>query len=179
MARRKTTLVLRLRLRRGENSTAEINMRQWAVLPRGADYENSLRETAIANRLSIAGPRTIRNPYRHAPVSREAANRTEGDGCWQGVGPRPYLRKDIRIQEDVSDRLTDDPKIDASQIEVSVTRAEVLLQGSVLSKWARRHAEDLAEAVRGVTHVQNNLRIQAPTTSCARSIGRPEGSEKP
>jgi hypothetical protein len=53
----------------------------------------------------------------------------------------------------VNDRLTDDPHIDASEIEVAVANREVTLSGTV-------SAEDLAESVSGVTHVQNNLRVQ-------------------
>jgi osmotically-inducible protein OsmY len=78
----------------------------------------------------------------------------------RGRGPRGYARSDDRIREDVSDRLTDDPFIDASEIEVAVSRSEVTLSGTADSRSARRRAEDLAEAVSGVTHVQNNLRVR-------------------
>jgi hypothetical protein len=36
----------------------------------------------------------------------------------------------------------------------------VTLSGTVNSRFEKRHAEDIAESVSGVTHVQNNLRIQ-------------------
>jgi hypothetical protein len=36
----------------------------------------------------------------------------------------------------------------------------VTLSGTVSSRSEKRHAEDIAESVSGVTHVQNNLRIQ-------------------
>jgi hypothetical protein len=78
-----------------------------------------------------------------------------------GRGPRGYTRSDQRILEDVSDRLTDDWYIDASDIEVSVSNAEVTLSGSVDSRDDKRRAEDLAESVPGVRDVQNNLRIQS------------------
>ncbi|MFC4172280.1 BON domain-containing protein [Microvirga sp. GCM10011540] len=78
----------------------------------------------------------------------------------RGRGPRGYQRSDERIREDVNDRLTDDPHLDASEVEVSVSNREVTLTGTVNSRFEKRHAEDLAESVSGVTHVQNNLRIQ-------------------
>jgi osmotically-inducible protein OsmY len=81
-------------------------------------------------------------------------------GQHRGRGPRGYTRSDERIREDVNDRLTDDPHIDASEIEVSVSNREVTLSGTVNSRFEKRHAEDIAESVSGVTHVQNNLRIQ-------------------
>jgi hypothetical protein len=43
---------------------------------------------------------------------------------------------------------------------VSVSGGEVTLSGTVESRFAKRHAEDLADAVSGVTHVQNNLRVR-------------------
>jgi hypothetical protein len=55
--------------------------------------------------------------------------------------------------------LTDDPHIDASNIDVSVSSCEVVLTGTVDSRFAKRHAEDLAEAVSGVKNVENRLRV--------------------
>ena len=76
-----------------------------------------------------------------------------------GRGPRGYRRADRRILEDVSDRLTDDPDVDASEIEVGVRDGEVTFEGTVGDRAQRRRAEDIAERVPGVTHVQNNLRL--------------------
>lgn len=78
----------------------------------------------------------------------------------RGRGPKNYTRSDARILEDVNDRLTDDPHVDASEIHVEVQNREVTLTGTVNSRFEKRHAEDLAESVSGVTHVQNNLRVQ-------------------
>jgi anti-sigma factor RsiW len=50
--------------------------------------------------------------------------------------------------------------VDASEIEVSVSDREVTLSGMVDSRDAKRRAEDCAESVSGVMHVQNNLRVQ-------------------
>lgn len=80
----------------------------------------------------------------------------------RGRGPKGYQRSDARILEDVNDRLTDDPHVDASNIDVSVANREVTLNGTVNSRFEKRHAEDLAESVSGVIHVQNNLRVQQP-----------------
>jgi osmotically-inducible protein OsmY len=79
----------------------------------------------------------------------------------QGRGPKAYKRSDARIQEDVNDRFTDDHWLDATHIDVSVQDTEVTLAGTVGSRDDRRHAERLAEHVSGVTHVQNNLRVDA------------------
>jgi osmotically-inducible protein OsmY len=91
----------------------------------------------------------------------EAEYRRRLDARHEGRGPKGYRRSDDRIREDVSDRLTDDAFIDASDIEIQVANAEVTLTGSVDSRMARRRAEDLSERVSGVTHVQNNLRVSS------------------
>ncbi|MDR7124266.1 BON domain-containing protein [Pseudotabrizicola sp. 4114] len=88
----------------------------------------------------------------------DAARRREQDH--RGKGPRGYQRSDERIREDVSDRLSDDPRVDASEIDVTVEGGEVTLAGEVSSKYAKRYAEDCADAVSGVAHVQNNLRVK-------------------
>jgi hypothetical protein len=82
------------------------------------------------------------------------------EGRHRGRGPKGYIRSDERIREDVSDRLTDDPIVDASDIEVLVVGAEVTLNGNVDSRTAKRRAEDCADDVTGVRHVQNNLRVR-------------------
>lgn len=88
----------------------------------------------------------------------EAERRRQMDH--RGRGPRNYARSDARIAEDVNDALTDDPELDASGIEVTVTDREVTLSGTVDSRFAKRRAEDCADRVSGVDHVQNNLRVR-------------------
>jgi osmotically-inducible protein OsmY len=87
----------------------------------------------------------------------------------RGRGPKNYSRSDERIREDVSDRLTDDPLVDASEIDVSVSEQEVTLSGTVHTRQQRRLAEDCAESVSGVKHVQNNLRVKQPSWSSGQS----------
>lgn len=89
----------------------------------------------------------------------DAQRRRERDH--RGRGPADYVRSDDRIREDVNDRLTEDYWIDASRIGVSVADGEVTLDGHVDSKRAKRRAEDLADDVTGVKHVQNNLRVDS------------------
>jgi hypothetical protein len=81
-------------------------------------------------------------------------------GQFRGRGPKGYRRSDERIHEDVCERLTEDPLIDASNIEVLVQDGEITLNGTVMSRGLKRRAEDLAELASGASHVQNNLRVQ-------------------
>jgi hypothetical protein len=79
---------------------------------------------------------------------------------FSGKGPRGYRRSDERIREDVSDRLTDHPGIDASDIDVDVRGGEVTLKGTVTSRDQKRMAEDVIESCPGVGEVHNQLRVQ-------------------
>ena len=88
----------------------------------------------------------------------------------KGRGPKGYKRSDGRIEEDVNDRLTDDPYLDASDVQVSVKDSEVTLSGTVVRREDKRRAEDLAELVSGVGHVQNNLRLR-PAAGTTTSTG--------
>jgi osmotically-inducible protein OsmY len=80
----------------------------------------------------------------------------------RGKGPKGYQRSDERIREDVSDRLSDDDRVDASDIEIDVNNCEVVLKGSVNTRDEKRRAEDLAESVSGVKNVENRLRCTNP-----------------
>jgi BON domain len=85
----------------------------------------------------------------------------EGEGeSFVGRGPKGYKRSDERIREDVCERLTEHPQIDASDFEVKVQGAEVTLIGTVNSRRAKRLAEDVAEQVSGVKDVSNQLRVK-------------------
>ncbi|WP_394014472.1 BON domain-containing protein [Roseixanthobacter pseudopolyaromaticivorans] len=90
----------------------------------------------------------------------EAAERRRREDEYRGRGPKNYSRSDDRVREDVSDRLTDDWQVDASDIEVAASGGEVTLTGTVADRTQRRRAEDVAEQVSGVRHVQNNLRVR-------------------
>jgi len=103
--------------------------------------------------------------WRPGEVDRPVFDRGEEETpvgmthIYRGRGPRGYRRSDERIQEDVSDRFMGDNELDASEIEVAVKEGEVTLSGTVETRADKRRAEDLAEAVPGVTYVQNNLRV--------------------
>lgn len=106
----------------------------------------------------------------------------EGYGDHRGRGPKSYQRSDDRIRDDVNDRLTDDPRLDASDIEVAVEAREITLTGTVGSRQDKRRAEDIADSVSGVTHVQNNLRVRNAGAAWSANQQRPSadaGSNAP
>ena len=81
-------------------------------------------------------------------------------GRFAGRGPKGWSRSDDRIREDINERLTDHPEVDASEIEVQVKAGEVTLTGIVEERQAKRIAEDIAENVSGVKDVHNQIRVQ-------------------
>ncbi|MBC8085890.1 MAG: BON domain-containing protein, partial [Phycisphaerae bacterium] len=106
-------------------------------------------------------------------------------GQHAGRGPKGYRRDDARITEDVNEALTHDHDIDASEIEVTVSGGEVTLSGTVDSREAKRHAEDIAERVSGVSDVNNQIRVAragatGPSTSHkeAQHMGNKPANDK-
>lgn len=104
-------------------------------------------------------PALARRPAAPAAPTPAAPPRRRFGDSYRGVGPRGYTRSPERIYEDICDRLTENPFIDASDIEVRVGGTEVVLTGAVDSNVALRQAEAIAEEVAGVSHVHNRLRV--------------------
>lgn len=110
--------------------------------------------------------------YDQRPGMMERARNWFGH---RGKGPKGYTRSDERIREDINDHLTQDYLVDATHIEVLVADCECTLNGTVTSRDQKRRAEDIAESIMGVKHVQNNLRV-APTSTSALSTQDPTGT---
>ncbi|HEY0591762.1 MAG TPA: BON domain-containing protein [Thermoanaerobaculia bacterium] len=78
----------------------------------------------------------------------------------RGRGPAGYIRSDERILDDAHDRLERDGWVDATDIELKVTGGEVELRGVVETREMRRRAEEIVDAITGVRHVTNDLRVR-------------------
>jgi osmotically-inducible protein OsmY len=118
-----------------------------------------------AQNMGVWGDQTPTSESEHMP----SWLRRERGGYWRqyesnrphfaGRGPKGYKRSDDRIREEICDCMTDDPMLDASDIEVEVTEGEVTLSGGVTSRDQKRRAEDIAERIGGVRDVTNQLRV--------------------
>ena len=102
-------------------------------------------------------------------------------GPYAGRGPKGYRRSDERIHEDVCDRLTEHPAIDASDIEIAVSDGDVTLSGQVQSRAVKHLTEAMVETVFGVKEVHNHLRVDrsdeaawSRSSSEVRRENRPE-----
>jgi Flp pilus assembly secretin CpaC len=89
----------------------------------------------------------------------------------------------------VSDALTADPLVDASEITVQVEEGHVTLTGTVVAREQKRRAEDVAERISGVSDVSNNLRVNKadytkaeerrdPAHIVTPSVVAPEGQKR-
>ncbi|SRR5690554_476579 len=77
----------------------------------------------------------------------------------RGKGPKNYQLSDQRIWETLSDRLMEDPHVDATDIEVEVRDGVVRLSGRVWNRPMKHRAEDIAAECPGVRDVDNQLRV--------------------
>lgn len=77
-----------------------------------------------------------------------------------GRGPKGYRRSDDSIKEDICERLTQDPVIDASDVEVQVQDGEVTLTGTVAGRIEKSRADDIIAEIRGVKNIENLITVQ-------------------
>jgi hypothetical protein len=123
------------------------------------------------------------------PGPDPGAPRGWGRESFAGRGPKGYRRSDERIREEVSDALTADPLVDASEITVQVEEGHVTLTGTVVAREQKRRAEDVAERISGVSDVSNNLRVNKadytkaeerrdPAHIVTPSVVAPEGQKR-
>jgi osmotically-inducible protein OsmY len=66
---------------------------------------------------------------------------------------------DDRIYDDVRRRLADDADVKGAAIEVTITKGAVTLKGRVHDEKAREKATRIAKRVKGVTTVDNQLKL--------------------
>ena len=85
--------------------------------------------------------------------------RSIGGGTFRGRGPKGYARSDERLKEDISERLSDDPDIDAGEITVDVRSGIVTLSGAVNARWEKHHVENLVDRCSGVKDIENRLSV--------------------
>jgi hypothetical protein len=91
-------------------------------------------------------------------------------GEHRGRGPKGYRRPDDQIAAEISQRMADDPRLDARDIDVKVAGGEVTLEGSVSSRAARRLAEEICDSVSGVHDVKNALTVPRAAAEGPRRV---------
>ena len=119
------------------------------------------------------------DPGRHraAPRPRHAPDH-------RGRAPRNYQRADESIADELIDRFTDHPELDATRILLEVEDGTVTLSGEVPARGMKHLAEDIAAAVHGVGELHNRIRADDGTSwlgppGRAVRTGDREGHGKP
>ena len=128
------------------------------------------RDRRLFDRLaSGAGTERARTWQHRASEPTRAPRLPTAD--FRGRGPRNYVRPAGRIFEDICERLTENPFVDPSDIEVAVVDSEVILTGTVDSEDALRQVLQIADNIIGVTRVDVRLAIRSaePATPPAGS----------
>lgn len=164
---------------RGHERREDQDWNSW-VEQRGVDdrtrefIESGRERNPEPGHLPLGNPRTLNRDPRSFPGDDVRSSQREPrygtgsglgavggkiEGRWAGVGPRAFRREDRRIHDEIADRLTEHPAIDPSEVKLAVKDGEVTLAGTVDSKRTRRAVEQLCWDVRGVSQVQNNLRV--------------------
>ena len=143
----------------------------WSDRPQFWDDTDDERDRDERHWRTHERPRRVPAEWRVAfPMFAGYGRGDRGDrfGSWEahghtgphsGRGPRGYRKSDERIREDVCDRLTDDPDVDATEIDVQVASGEVTLSGTVHTRGEKRRACDIADGVGGVRDVHNIIKI--------------------
>jgi len=114
--------------------------------PRGYGYYDGDRPN-----LGTGGSMQREHTGYSSPEGRSSGHR--------GKGPMSYQRSDERVREAVCEALTEDDRVDATNIDVSVKGGEVVLSGSVDDRSMKRFAEDCIENIAGVKDIQNQIRV--------------------
>jgi osmotically-inducible protein OsmY len=92
------------------------------------------------------------------PGALSRRQRDEAVGDHSGKGPAGDSAADARLLAAVADRLTQDARLDASGIRITVISGSVTLHGSVITGADKVLAEKDAQAA-GAGHVTNNLLV--------------------
>jgi osmotically-inducible protein OsmY len=90
---------------------------------------------------------------------RSGSERRKAGGSQSGRGPQFQRRSDDKIYEEIWELLSNNPDLDATEIELHVESGEVTLTGKVDSRDAKWLSEDLVSSVTGVREVNNHLKV--------------------
>jgi hypothetical protein len=111
------------------------------------------------------------------PEPDGSATLGEGDHAWlpatsgsgRRPGPKGYQRSDVRLLEDICERLMHCDCLDASDVSVTVQGGIVRLEGSVPHRGMKYAIEDVVDHCWGVDDIDNRLRVGNRSDSRAAS----------
>ena len=95
------------------------------------------------------------------PTSPKEAAQAKNHRWHSQIESGHHPRADGRVHQEIHDRLTDHPGIDATSIDIEVDDSVVRLTGTVETRLMKRLVEDVIESVPGVTIIENYLKIES------------------
>ena len=106
------------------------------------------------------GSRLYGNVVGAATPSGTAGIARYDRGGAERKGPKGYVRSDERLRDDICERLSDEPWIDLSEVDVHVDEGHVRLEGEVPDRFSKFAIEDIADGAWGVKDVDNRLKVR-------------------
>ncbi len=135
----------------------------FAALHRGAEVNSiivGIVELVLGVIAAVMAGRYLRTHEMGREMNREMDRGTREMKRDTMAGAVPVTGEmDTTIRDKVLDRLVQDPKVDATGIDVRVNNGKVTLKGSVHSAAERQLAETDAQAVSGVRNVEDDLQV--------------------
>lgn len=125
----------------------------------GSDFYDQDRDFSLNERNRRGGQYDLGHESRERSGGENWRQEGRQGMNFFGKGPKGWKRTDDRIKEEVCEALSDSYLVDASEIDVSVKDGHVTLKGTIDSREGKREAERCVENLRGVTDVQNDLRV--------------------
>ena len=131
-----------------------------AALAAGLSACNKAEEPTAGQRLDSAINKT-EQAAQDAKQKMESAAQEAGQASRNATADAAALMDDAGITTKVNAGLAQDPDLSAIKIDVDTRAGVVTLNGPVKSEQARDRASQIAQAVPGVTSVDNNLTISS------------------
>jgi hypothetical protein len=131
--------------------------RDYSPSPRPYMRESGMRDYSPQR---PAMPDSGQRLFMHHDFEHEFGHGGFVDQGYAGKGPKGYKRTDDRIHEEICERLTHHPGIDASEVDIKVKDGEVTLTGHVHERRAKHWAEDVVDGVSGVKEIHNQLKVE-------------------
>ncbi len=91
------------------------------------------------------------------------------------IDPRGYTRSDERVRENVCERLSRSG-LDVADVEVSVEKGQVTLQGTVPDRHTKHAIEDCVDDCAGVKDVENRVKVTSGGMSGMSGAGGSSGA---
>lgn len=136
-------------------------------------FERIVRDVSAwvddGKRSRVVGEPEYQDNAGHGRVDDDSyADESDNPSSMRGRGPKNYRRTEQHLLERVVDALQDDPQLDATDVDVSLSAGDVVLAGSVSSRKDKHRAENLAARATSLPDVDNRLRVR-PTPSARRT----------